>query len=206
MTPVTESGTDVGARRGRPREFDNATVLAALVDLFWQKGFGATSMTDIVEVSGLSKSSLYNSFGSKEELFGQALDLYIEQRTALVAAVLRDGSAGLDDIDAFLDAIAPQAGDVGDSRGCLAVNTSTELGSCGPAIVQRGDRYRSMLHEGFAAAIDRAVILGEVDADDAPHAVNTLVCALLGIAVIVRSGAESAEVRSQVESLKHALR
>ena len=64
--------------RGRPRTFDEEAVLDALTALFWRQGYEATSMADIVEASGLNKSSLYNTFGSKQELFATILDRYVD--------------------------------------------------------------------------------------------------------------------------------
>ena len=67
--------------RGRPREFDRDDVLGHAMTLFWEKGFEASSLSDIVEATGLNKSSLYNAFGSKSELFSTALERYVAMRT-----------------------------------------------------------------------------------------------------------------------------
>ena len=57
--------------RGRPRLFDEEAVLDELTGLFWEKGYAQTSMADLVHASGVHKSSLYSTFGSKEELFSK---------------------------------------------------------------------------------------------------------------------------------------
>jgi TetR/AcrR family transcriptional repressor of nem operon len=115
--------------RGRPRQFDTDEVLDGLVNLFWEKGYAATSMGDIVDATGLNKSSLYNSFGSKEEMFGLAIDHYLEMRSAALHGV-RDGTSGLEDVFAFIDAVYQESTGPMSSRGCMAVNSTTELGNC----------------------------------------------------------------------------
>ena len=61
----------------RPREFDEADVVAAARDEFWTRGYVATSVDDLTTVTGLGKGSLYGAFGDKHGLFLRALDDYI---------------------------------------------------------------------------------------------------------------------------------
>lgn len=62
----------------RPREFDETAVLDAAVQCFWNRGYGATSMRDLVDRMGITGASLYNAFGDKHSLFRRALDHYVE--------------------------------------------------------------------------------------------------------------------------------
>ncbi|MGB5523380.1 MAG: helix-turn-helix domain-containing protein, partial [Polyangiales bacterium] len=59
------SGANIRSR-GRPRLFDEGAVLDELTALFWRKGYSQTSMADLVDASGVHKSSLYSTFGTKE--------------------------------------------------------------------------------------------------------------------------------------------
>jgi TetR/AcrR family transcriptional repressor of nem operon len=186
--------------RGRPRQFNDDEVLDALVQLFWQKGYGATSLADIVQVSGLSKSSLYSTFGSKDALFEKALDRYLELRSQMVTNFLVNGTEGLGSIDMFLNAIVMELETDPEHRGCLAVNTATELGQTDPGVVEIGERYRNVLRNGVGAAFQRAVELGEIDADQAPIYSNVMLSFVLGTAVIVRSGASDAEILGQIDA------
>ena len=72
----------------RPREFDVDTTLERVVDVLWSKGYEATSLDDLCEVTSLSRSSLYATFGSKRNLLLQSVDRYVEQRTPNIVAVL----------------------------------------------------------------------------------------------------------------------
>ena len=200
------TSADSSPKIGRPREFDRDAVLIAVVDLFWEKGFAATSMGDVVERTGLSKSSLYGAFGSKEALYSTALDRYLADHRIMVASVLLDGCHGLGDVDAFFDRISEQVDHEGEDRGCLAVNTSTELGSAEPALVEQGARHRSFLREGFTIALRRAVELGEFDERRVDAMADVLVATVLGLAVMIRGGASADEISSHLESTKLSLR
>ncbi|MEO6714384.1 MAG: helix-turn-helix domain-containing protein, partial [Mycobacteriales bacterium] len=65
---------------GRPREFDMATALDAAVDVFWERGYESTSVADLEIATGLSRSSLYQAFGSKRTLYQASLDRYKERQ------------------------------------------------------------------------------------------------------------------------------
>src|SRR5215472_1215892 len=66
------------ARMARPREFDEQFVLNAVMQCFWNRGYEATSVKDLVDKTGIIAASLYNAFGDKRALFRAALDQYIE--------------------------------------------------------------------------------------------------------------------------------
>lgn len=68
--------------RGRPRAFDRDAALSAATHLFWQKGYAATSISDLTEAMGIGSPSLYAAFGSKEALYGEALRYYGENYEA----------------------------------------------------------------------------------------------------------------------------
>lgn len=188
--------------RGRPREFDDEAVLDSLVQLFWEQGFEATSMNDIVQTSGLSKSSLYNTFGSKDELFERALNRYVDLRSSMLTTALVNGTSGLEDLGTFFDLMWAEVDSMDDHRGCLAVNTSTELGQRDQGVVNVGSRYRTIMRSAFHATLQRAAVLGEIDPKQVDSYTNVLVSFVMGTAVIVRSGADNDELFGQIEAAR----
>ena len=116
----------------RPREFDADTALERAMEVFWSKGYEATSLDDLCEVTGLSRSSLYAAFGSKRSLLLRSVDRYVEQRNPRIAEILarpvpiRDAFAAL--ARQFIDQIVAGPG----RRGCFLGNCAAEL--------PRGDR------------------------------------------------------------------
>ncbi|MFJ2744110.1 TetR/AcrR family transcriptional regulator [Streptomyces sp. NPDC087440] len=115
----------------RPRTFDESRALEAAMRAFWAKGYEATSTQDLCEATGLGRSSIYNTFASKRDLFRRALERYTEVMNARQAALLEDGSrSGADRIQALFALIIDGEFEVrerGRSIGCLTVNTTVEL-------------------------------------------------------------------------------
>jgi AcrR family transcriptional regulator len=201
---VTETAPAESPGRGRPREFDQEAVLEALTQLFWEKGYESTSMADIVEATGLNKSSLYNAFGSKDELFDRAIGRYVDSRAKMLGEMVEKGTHGIDDVLMMLDALWMEV-EAGDHRGCLAVNTSTELGPDNLGAVEISERYRTLMRHALTTAFSRAADLGEIDRAHVENYANTIMALMLGLAVVVRGGASNDELRMQVDSARAVL-
>ena len=88
MELESTSRKDNGRRPGRPRGFDRETALRAAMLLFWKQGFDGTSYTDLTKATGMSKPTIYATFGDKVELFRKAMVLYAEQATAVYQQAL----------------------------------------------------------------------------------------------------------------------
>jgi TetR/AcrR family transcriptional repressor of nem operon len=116
----------------RPRAFDVDTALDRAMNAFWTNGYEATSLDDLCEVTGLSRSSLYATFGSKRKLLLRTVNRYTEQRSPQVAAIL---ARHMSIRDAFADLLGQIIGQIVSGpgrRGCFLGNCAAEL--------PRGDR------------------------------------------------------------------
>ena len=74
----------------RPRKFDEAHVVAASRDLFWNQGYAATSIDDLSAATGLGRGSFYKAFGDKRSMFLRGLELYCTEAVDGIRAELRD--------------------------------------------------------------------------------------------------------------------
>lgn len=111
----------------RPKQFCEEDVLKKAVELFWEKGFHATSMQDLVTHLGINRASLYDTFGDKEELFDRALDHY--RKTAIEGMVQlfeREASVKEGFKRLFGNAVEETANDEC-RKGCFVVNVTTEM-------------------------------------------------------------------------------
>lgn len=99
---------------GRPKSYDRAEIIELVMEIFWLKGYAATSMSDLTEATGLNKKSLYNEFGSKEALFNVAFEHYNQKRAPLVK-LLKHEPLGTKNIINFLTKLANDT----DKKGCL---------------------------------------------------------------------------------------
>ena len=90
--------------RGRPREFDREKALEKAMQLFWALGYEATSMADLRAALGITQASLYAAFGSKEQLFREAVDLYRRTANSSTARALETGRTAREAVQAMLQA------------------------------------------------------------------------------------------------------
>jgi len=146
----------------RPREFDVNAALERAMDVFWSKGYEATSLDDLCEATGLSRSSLYATFGNKRDLLLQTVDRYIERRTPNIRAALarepniHKGIAAL--LREFIDQIVSGAG----RRGCFLGNCAAELPRSDRTALARVRRGLARTEETFREALARAAAGGEL--------------------------------------------
>jgi TetR/AcrR family transcriptional repressor of nem operon len=190
----------------RPREFDEDDVVARATDLFWRRGYHATSVRDLGEALGLSASSLYRTFGDKHALFLRALDHYRAtdsaeardnlQRPGPVREVLRDWLIRMVDL--------PDEGAA--ARGCFVVNTATELGADDPAVDERTQAAFGVTRETLQEVLRRGRRDGELRADlDVTAAAEALFTLVLGLRVRARAGHGRAELDDVIDTTIRSL-
>lgn len=109
----------------RSRDFDQQEVLSKALDLFWSKGYSDTSVQDLVDHLGIGRGSLYNAYGSKHDLFLEALENYYERRKTELMRQLK-GDTVLDAIRHFMYSVVDEIVQDQAKRGCLIVNTMTQ--------------------------------------------------------------------------------
>lgn len=190
----------------RPSEFDRDEVLHRAMEVFWCQGFEATGLPDLVEAMGIGRQSLYNAFESKRGLFLEALQVYQAERAASLQNVLAAAPSPLRGIEALLTSIATATG-VARTRGCMSVNTATEIGLNDEevaAIVRKGGQQSKA---DLAAALAQAKALGEVPANlDEQAAADFVLTVMRGLRVSAKAGASVAETRNVARMALVALR
>jgi AcrR family transcriptional regulator len=183
--------SDIAARpRGRPRLFDEETALDELTALFWRQGYSQTSVSDLVEASGVHKPSLYRIFGSKEELFSKILRRYLGDRMDMFTALIERSGPGVDGIHTFLSLMRDDVISGTSQNGCLLVASSTELHGTTPGFEGFGEIYRAALRERIR------VLVAKVPASEPVIEQRTelFVIWFLGLDVAVRGAADETEI------------
>lgn len=177
---------------GRPREFDPDEILSKIMHLFWENGYEATGLSDIMAETGLGKASLYQTFGNKHEMYLKALNHYEGQMVdAAVAILMSDDPAPLDRIDAFLALPISAVRDHEDRRGCFLCNASADRASVDKetaTLVQRG--YEKMRR---AITVSLSEAFPTIPADKTARMAEVVLTMYSGFRVMARSG-QSAEV------------
>ncbi|MBB3139681.1 TetR/AcrR family transcriptional regulator [Halomonas organivorans] len=185
----------------RPQAFNTTEALHQAMNVFWHKGYEATSMADLLAATGLSKSSLYAAFGGKRELFVAAFDAYREAREREMRRMLAHRPAR-EAIEGFFRKIVLDAGDGDPSRGCMSINQAVEMAPRDPEIRGRVLQDFTLIEEALAEAIARGQAEGSVgDAYDARHLARLLVLAFPGLQIMVRAGSDRARLDDSLNSL-----
>ena len=190
---------------GRPLGFDPDAVIHELVLLFWEKGYDATTQADMVERTGLSSSSLYNTFGDKPAIFDCVLARYNEM-TAGVFEPMLTGSDGLAELQAFIDwreahVLEPAYG----LAGCLMVTTMSEHNRREPGVRQRIYDYRAIQRDAMSVAIDRAVANGDLTPGDTAVRSALLLAVHIGVAAAARSTDSTDDVLTMVTGMRQLI-
>lgn len=140
---------------GRPKIFDQQTALEKASKLFWEKGYEATSLDDLISVMGIQKGSFYHSFGSKKLLFIETIKLYEKISFEEYEKLLKETENPIELIKAFFlhCADSPKSEHL---KGCFAGNTLAELTGIDEELTRNAKEYLKKLENIFFEQISIA--------------------------------------------------
>ena len=185
----------------RTKEFDPDAALQSALELFWRRGYEATSMADLVEHLGIGRASIYATFGSKHQLYLKAMDRYTEMRNAPLLAELSQPGPALPAVRAMVRRFAAEAASPEKrTSGCFITNTAAELAPHDPAAARRveisWEHVETLLH----SALVRAQAQGELPEDHDPRALARMLFVLLqGLRIVGKASNDPARVRDAAE-------
>jgi len=183
---------------GRHRSFNKDNALEKAMIVFWQNGYTGTSLTDLTSAMGINKPSLYSAFGNKEELFNQAIALYLEKHGLIHSALLINDQQGLmDRLTNYLLSIAQMLTDKNLPKGCLLCNSTTEV--AGSRLPDNSSAEVSSINQQTVAFLTDFFENEKLAGNYAPkHESETMANYLLalqfGLAVSARNGSDMKEL------------
>jgi TetR/AcrR family transcriptional repressor of nem operon len=188
----------------RTKEFDPEAVLEEAMELFWENGFEATSAQDLVDRTGLNRSSLYNTFGSKQELYLRALDHYRQRDADTFDRLLDQFDSARAAIRHLLEEATPGAD--GDTRGCFLASATVERAHCDDATRERVCKSVEQMRDGFKALVERGQAKDEFSSDRDPEAVaRFLANTYFGMQTVAKLGLSPSVFDDVVEETLEAL-
>ena len=187
---------------GRPREFDVDEVLHAALLTFWERGYAQTSVGDLVAATGLSRSSLYGTWGDKEGLFAAALDRYVDLVVTKVLGPLEAEGANLSTIADLLRCLVAEAQRPPGAFGCLLAHSGSERARLDEATWQRVHAHQDRMQSAYANAL-RGEVADEGAADEAAAMLTVFT---RGLTTQIRAGADRAHLEASVHSILSLLR
>lgn len=181
----------------RHLEFDRTEVVARAVDAFWQVGYDALPALEIAEAMGVAKSSLYNTFGSKRNLFIESVDHYADSQRSKVAA----GSKSENVVVLLRQMLLEVVSDNNAGRGCLLVNTAAEFGARDGEVRQHVKAGFDGMRDAFATLIRAGQGAGHINPGVNPQQYAViLVTGIAGLRVLAKGGLSDVDLHPVIEN------
>jgi AcrR family transcriptional regulator len=184
--------------RGRPRAFDRDKALAAAMEVFWRKGFEATSISDLTEAMGINPPSLYAAFGDKEQLFLEAAEAYGRRRGDECPYCDEPTARGA--IEKLLTYMARELSANDQPRGCMMAMAAATSANASTRLQKILAEKRTANREHLRARIKQGIADGDVPADaDASALADFYVTIKSGLSMQARDGASRKSLLATVE-------
>ncbi|MBD1392006.1 TetR/AcrR family transcriptional regulator [Mucilaginibacter glaciei] len=177
----------------RTKDFDETEVLTKAVNLFWLKGYSATSMQDLVDELGISRSSLYDTYGDKHTLFLKALESYQCANSGQFAQIIAGDGSSKEIIRALLEFFIDGLLNDTCQKGCFMVNAEVEVGLHDKEVSDMIQKNDQNTEDAFYRVIKTGQERGEItNPQDARALARFLFNTVKGIQVTAKSTSERA--------------
>ena len=187
--------TSAPPKRGRPRQFDRELALQKALTLFWTHGYEGTSIAELVEALGIAPPSLYSAFGSKEQLFLEALRLYVAGPGNFVSRALQEEPTGLGFVRRVLLDAAHEFASGHHPPGCVIATGLVASASAHQQLAGEVAGLRNQTRDVLAMRIDQARASGELAPSSQPANLAHFYAAVIqGMSVQARDGADEASL------------
>ncbi len=179
------------------KEFNRETALSSAMQVFWQKGYENTTISDLVKACGASRYGLYDEFGDKRGLYLEALDCYRDKIVNMYLGKLVEPDASLQDIKNYFERLINLSGSSGGALGCLMCITAVNYALKDEVAAKKVNNYFDLLKTVFLRALENTKQKGDLSTD---RNLEDIVIFLLGLvqggAVLARTGVDMETKRS----------
>ncbi|TLV02117.1 TetR/AcrR family transcriptional regulator [Dyadobacter luticola] len=177
----------------RTKDFDEAEVLNKAVCLFWHKGYNGTSMQELVDHLGISRSSLYDTYADKHTLYIKALEFYQNTSGARIFEIVNNNLPAREKIKKLLEFVSAELLNDDQHKGCFMVNAEVEVAPHDTEVRDIVCRNEIQLEEAFYAVIDQGQKNGEIpNNQDARALTRFIINTVKGIRVSAKSSVDNA--------------
>ncbi|MBV7248491.1 TetR/AcrR family transcriptional regulator [Streptomyces sp. MW-W600-10] len=188
------------AERGRPRAFDRAAALRRAMETFWEFGYEGTKLTDLTAAMSINSASLYNTFGSKEQLFREAVALYDSTTGSATNRALREAPTARAAVEAMLRGNIDTFTDPATPSGCMIVLSATNCSHQNRQVAEHLSWWRRTSVTDLEKRLERAVEEGELAPDTDVRSVAAFYATILhGLSIEARDGVPLERLRSTVD-------
>ncbi len=184
---------------GRPRNFDEHAVVQQAVTTFWKHGAANTTIRVLESELGLKSASIYNTFGTKQELLHRALQNYLDLVAENLLVPLEAPGASSDELVQFIDDFVDWVTDT-DHPGCLMLNVLGEQAHGDESMMGFADLHRTRMRTALRPALAR------IDESQADARAQLIVAGVIGMSIAARGGANRREMADFANALQDQIR
>jgi TetR/AcrR family transcriptional regulator, transcriptional repressor for nem operon len=185
----------------RPKEFNPDAAIEKAMQVFWHKGYEATSMEDLLSAMDLNRGSLYNTFGDKRQLFLKVVDRYCTTFVGSKFSLLNQPGPALPTLRRFINGMIEGALADPQRRGCLIANTVMELSPHEKEIAGTLHQALKMAENTFFRILTRAKQQGELSKEKDPRALARFLTTMMqGTIVMIKAGTAAGVVKKTTET------
>lgn len=186
--------------RGRPRTFNDASALEAALVLFWRHGYEGTSIAQLTDAMKITAPSLYAAFGSKEQLYQKALDLYVNTQGDFVAQTLSAPGSTREAIARLLKEAAVRFTRTNWPAGCLVATGAIRCASDNGTVLEMTATVRRASTNLLKQRIDQAIANHELEPDEDSSGLAAFYASVVqGMSVQAIDGAKQAQLMKIAE-------
>jgi len=177
----------------RTKDFDENEVLAKAIQLFWLRGYSGTSMQDLVDHLGISRSSLYDTYTDKHTLFLRALESYQDAGAARISNIIGNSASARETIKKLLELVTTELLDDKQQRGCFLVNAEVEVAPHDAEVGALICKNDQQLEAAFYQVIKKGKESGEIKRTEDERSLTRFIFnAMKGMRVTARSTTDKA--------------
>ena len=172
--------------RGPNKQFEPEVALQRAMEVFWARGYEAASLAELLQNMGISRKSMYDTFGNKQSLFLKALDQYAQTRLRSIREQLLASGSPLRNIEQLLQSMQKTHGKPG-SKGCMLGTCTADFNTSDVEIAPILRSYYHKLEDIYYEAISKAQAAGELNPKaSARDLARMLLCTTQGMALVGR--------------------
>jgi AcrR family transcriptional regulator len=180
----------------RPKEFDQKTALRKAIRLFSRQGFAATSTDELMEVMGVGRQSMYDTFGDKRALFLKALEMYVNESVRSIKVELERPGSALFAVQRALASFAERE-DMSSAEGCMGLNAISEFGQRDADVTRITHNAARVQRKALMRVLTKAKNDGELGSDaDLVSMADFFEMTLAGIRMAAKAGKSREALRN----------
>lgn len=185
----------------RPKNFNEEQALKSAMHVFWQKGFDATKVFDLLAATGLSRSSLYETFGDKKALFESSIREYNRSIGRERLAALQRGRSAKESVELFFEHLIETTLGRNNPKGCFIINTATSLDSHEKVVTDFVSEVVASIQVIFQELLEKSQASGQLAAGKNTHDLSHMLTAVaLGINVGARTEMDVTGLKKMADS------